>query len=150
VRWADNSAKSLKSGPADAGPSPVSKERRRKHRHAPAEWKSRYRLAGASGWRDCTLVDVSESGAGFQAYMLATDAVQLTSAELELIDDSGTGEGSIRLRGQVRHLTRSEEGHVRVGIEFVGLTELEGRLLGLLFGRDAFGRARQTLVPAPS
>jgi hypothetical protein len=106
-------------------------------------------LAGASGWRDCTLVDVSATGAGFQAYMLATDAVQLSTAELELIDDS-SGEGRIRLRGQVRHLTRSDEGHVRVGIEFTGLTELEGRLLGMLFGRDAAGRPHRMLVPAAS
>jgi hypothetical protein len=103
-------------------------------------------LAGASGWRDCTLVDVSGTGAGFQAYMLATDAVQLSTAELELIDASG-GEGRIRLRGQVRHLTRSDEGHVRVGIEFVGLTELERRLLEMLFGRDAAGRPQPMLVP---
>ena len=121
----------------------VGKERRRRNRHSVAGWTGRYRLEGASGWRDCTLVDVSESGAGFEAFMLATDAVSLSTAELELVDGSGAGEDAIRLRGQVRHLTRSSEGHVRVGVEFLGLTELEGRLLGMLFIRDAPGRGER-------
>ena len=80
--------------------------------------------------------------------MLATDAVSLSTAELELVDGSSAGEDPIRLRGQVRHLTRSSEGHVRVGIEFLGLTELEARLLGMLFGRDAARSPRQPLIPA--
>ena len=125
----------------------VGKERRRRNRHSIAGWTGRYRLEAASGWRDCTLVDMSETGAGFQAFMLATDAVSLSTAELELVDGSSAGEAKIRLRGQVRHLTRSPEGHVRVGIEFLGLTELEGRLLGMLFGRDAARNARQPLAP---
>jgi hypothetical protein len=94
------------------------------------------------------LVDISETGAGFQAFMLATDAVPQSTAELELVDRSRDGEDPIRLRGEVRHLTRSEQGHVRVGIEFVGLTELEAQLLGMLFGRDTGGRARQPLATA--
>ena len=121
-------------------------ERRRKRRHALRGWTGRYRLEHASRWRDCTLVDISESGAGFQAFMLATDAVPLSTVELELVDDS-RGD-SIRLRGRLAHITRSNEGHVRIGLEFVDLTELEARLLGLLFGREAAGRARQPLAPA--
>jgi hypothetical protein len=125
----------------------MAKERRRKVRHPVHGWIGRYRLQDASAWRDCTLVDISEAGAGFQAFMLPTDAVPLTVAELELIDgDAGAdADATIRLRGTISHLTRSPEGHVRVGIEFVGLTELEGRLLGMLFGRDAAGRSRHAL-----
>ena len=119
----------------------MAKERRRKVRHPVRGWIGRYRLQDASAWRDCTLVDISETGAGFQAFMLPTDAVPLTVAELELID----GDATIQLRGTISHLTRSPEGHVRVGIEFLGLSELEGRLLGMLFGRDAAGRSRHAL-----
>jgi hypothetical protein len=126
----------------------VREEHRRKARHPVAGWTGRYRLEAASGWRDCTLVDVSETGAGFQAFMLATDAVPWSTTELELVDGSRSDEGTIRLRGRISHLTRSDEGHVRVGIEFVGLTELEGRLLGMMFGRDAEGRARHLLASA--
>jgi hypothetical protein len=128
----------------------VGKEQRRKARHAVHGWTGRYRLQDASGWRDCAVVDISETGAGFEAYMLPTDAVPLTTAELELADRSGNADEIIRLRGKISHLTRSQEGHVRIGIEFVGLTELEGRLLGMLFGRDASRRPRQRLgTPRP-
>jgi hypothetical protein len=123
----------------------MAKERRRKVRHPVRGWIGRYRLQNASGWRDCTLVDISENGAGFQAFMLPTDAVPLTVAELELIDGDAGADGTIRLRGTISHLTRSPEGHVRVGIEFLELSELEGRLLGMLFGRDAAGRSRHAL-----
>lgn len=125
----------------------MAKERRRKRRHPVHGWSGRYRLQDASAWRDCTLVDISETGAGFQAFMLPTDAVAQTIAELELVDGDGTVDETIRLRGKISHLTRSPEGHVRVGIEFVEITELEGRLLGMLFGRDAVGRTRHALRP---
>jgi hypothetical protein len=124
----------------------MANERRRRARHPARGWTGRYRLQDATGWRDCTLVDISETGAGFQAFMLPTDAVALTTAELELVDGSGAAEETLRLRGTISHLTRSEQGHVRVGIEFIGLTELERRLLGLLFSRDASGRARQSIA----
>lgn len=128
----------------------MGKEQRRKVRHAVHGWSGRYRLQHAAGWRDCALVDVSETGAGFEAFMLPTDVLPLTTAELELVDGSGDPEQAIRLRGTVSHLTRSPEGHVRVGLEFIGLTDLERRLLGILFGRDASGRARQSLSPTRS
>jgi hypothetical protein len=126
----------------------VAKERRRKRRHGVSGWTGRYRLEGATGWRDCRLVDISETGAGFEAFMLATDAVRLTIAELELVDPSPDAEATIRVRGKVSHLTRSQEGHVRVGIEFVGLTALEARLLGILFSREASRHGAQTLHAA--
>ena len=131
-----------------AEPIAPGKERRRRNRHSASGWTGRYRLEGASAWRDCTLVDLSETGAGFQAFMLATDAVSMSTAELELVDGSRGGADPIRLRGQVCHLTRSSEGHVRVGIEFVELTELEARLIGMLFDRDAARGARRPLAPA--
>jgi hypothetical protein len=126
----------------------MGKEQRRKARHAVHGWTGRYRLQDATAWRECSLVDLSETGAGFQAFMLPTDAVPLSTAELELVDGARNPDETIRLRGRVIRLTRSPEGHVRVGIEFIGLTELEGRLLGMLFGRDASGRARQSLDPS--
>jgi hypothetical protein len=114
----------------------VGKERRRRPRHPAAHWQSRYRLGGATAWRHCELVDVSEAGAGFQAYMLATDVLPLADVELELVDRDDPQPDPLRLTGRVRHLTRSDAGHVRVGMEFVGLSDLEGRLLAMLFRRD--------------
>ena len=109
------------------------KEQRRKQRRALNRWSGRYRLEAAAGWRECTLVDISATGAGFDAFMLRSDAVLSTVAELEITEPSGGPDASIRLRGTIRHLTRSPEGHIRVGIEFLELTELESQLLGMLF-----------------
>jgi hypothetical protein len=124
----------------------VGKERRRRPRHRAAHWHGRYRFGGAPGWRSCDLVDVSATGAGFQAFMLATDAVPLSEVELELVDRSDPEPEPFRLRGKVAHLTRSQAGHLRVGIEFVDLTELEGRLLATLFRRDGARRSRDVSV----
>jgi hypothetical protein len=119
----------------------VGKERRRRPRHPAAHWSGRYRFGGASAWRDCELIDVSATGAGFQAYMLATDAAPRADVELELVDRTDPEPDPLRLTGRVRHLARSDKGHIRVGMEFVELTDLEGRLLAMLFRRDA-GRGR--------
>jgi hypothetical protein len=120
----------------------VVKERRRRPRHAAAHWGGRYRFGGAAAWRECELVDLSESGAGFQAFILPTDAVQVTDVELELVDRTDLDPDPLRLKGRVAHLARSHAGHLRVGVEFVGLTPLEGRLLATLFRRDAGRRPR--------
>ena len=123
----------------------VGKERRRRPRHGAAHWEGRYRLSGASGWRNCELVDVSESGAGFQAFMLTSDVLSMADVELELVDRSDPEPDPLRLRGRVAHLTRSNAGHVRVGMEFVDLSALEGRLVAMLFRRDAARRTRAEL-----
>jgi hypothetical protein len=115
----------------------VGKERRRRPRRAAADWQGRYRFGGATGWRDCELVDVSDGGAGFQAYLLPTDALPFADVELELTDRAESRPDPFRLAARVRHLARSEAGHVRVGVEFVGLSDLETQLLGMLFRRDA-------------
>jgi hypothetical protein len=120
----------------------VAKERRRRQRHAAAHWEGRYRFGGATAWRPCELVDVSATGAGFQAFILPSDAVPLADVELELVDRADPEPDAVRLTGRIAHLTRSHAGHLRVGIEFVGLTDLEGRLLATLFRRDAGRRPR--------
>ncbi len=110
-------------------------------------WQGRYRFGGATAWRECELVDVSATGAGFQAFMLATDALPMADLELELVDRGDPAPDPLRLSGRVRHLTRSNAGHVRVGMEFVGLNECEGRLLAMLFRRDAARPSRFRPLP---
>jgi hypothetical protein len=124
----------------------VGKERRRRPRHRAAHWQGRYRFGGAPGWRSCELVDVSETGAGFQAFMLPTDALPMAEVELELVDRHDPEPDPLRFKGRVAHLTRSHAGHVRIGMEFVGVTKLEGRLLATLFRRDATRRPRGLAV----
>jgi hypothetical protein len=114
----------------------MGKERRRRPRHRAAHWQGRYRFGGASGWRDCELVDLSATGIGFQAFMLATDALPLADVEVELVDRADPEPDALRFTGRIRHLARSDAGHVRVGMEFTELTDLEGRLLATVFRRD--------------
>lgn len=64
------------------------KEQRRKQRRALNRWSGRYRLEDAAAWRECRLVDISATGAGFDAFMLASDAVLSTIAELEIAEPS--------------------------------------------------------------
>jgi hypothetical protein len=130
----------------------MGKERRRRRRHRAAHWQGRYRFAGAAAWRDCELVDVSATGAGFQAFMLATDALPMADVELELVDRADPEPDPLRFTGHVRHLARSSAGHVRVGIEFDELSDLEGRLLAMLFRRDAARgtRHRPAVAVAPA
>jgi hypothetical protein len=125
----------------------VGKERRRRPRHGAAHWQGRYRFGGATAWRECELVDVSASGAGFQAFMLPSDALPMAEVELELVDRADPEPDPLRFTGRIRHLARSSTGHVRVGVEFDGLSDLEGRLLAMLFRRDATRRTRHR--PAP-
>ena len=127
----------------------MGKERRRKPRYRATHWTGRYRFGGASGWRDCSVIDVSESGAGFDAYMLASDALPQRDVELELVDRADPEPEALRLVGRVRHVARSDQGHVRVGMEFDGLSDLEGRLLAMLFRRDERHRRPAPSVRAP-
>ena len=127
----------------------MGKERRRRPRHPAAHWNGRYRFGGASAWRDCELVDVSATGAGFQAFMLATDALPQADVELELVDRNDPEPDPLRLAGRVRHLARSDKGHLRVGMEFIDVTDREGRLLAMLFRRDS-GRGRTRAAPVAS
>lgn len=115
----------------------MGKERRRRPRRAAAEWQGRYRFDGATGWRDCELIDVSDGGAGFQAYLLPTDVLPLADVELELTNRTVPRPDPFRVPARVRHIARSDAGHVRVGVEFVGLSELEAQLIAMLFRRDA-------------
>ena len=81
--------------------------------------------------------------------MLATDALPMAEVELELVDRGDPTPDPLRLQGRVAHLTRSNAGHVRVGMEFVDLTQLEGRLLATVFRRDATRRPRTRAVEVP-
>ena len=86
---------------------------------------------------------MSEGGAGFQAYLLPTDVRLGADVEIELLEEAGSTPDRLRLPGVIRHVTRSDAGQVRVGVEFVGLSELEYRLIALLVRRDAAPRPRQ-------
>ena len=101
----------------------------------PADWSVTYRAddSRTGVWRDARLIDLSETGVAIEPLGLAADETLSGMLELHLVASSTDGEG-LRLRGEIRHTTRSSLGRVRVGIHFVGLSANEQQLLDLLFG----------------
>jgi PilZ domain-containing protein len=104
-------------------------KRHRELRH-PVEWSARYRLPTTLEWRPCRLIDVSTAGAAIEPFApLSFDALGSPVAvqfKLPGIDET------FELHGDIRHTTRTSQGHVHLGIEFTNLTALDVRLLDLI------------------
>jgi hypothetical protein len=91
-------------------------------------WSATYLIEGSPDgqWHDCRVIDISSVGAG-----------------LELLDARPeTAEGqrivvAIQLPGEIRHSELTAEGHLRVGAQFVGLTDEERVSLTSLTSLDA-------------
>jgi hypothetical protein len=81
-------------------------------------------------WRPCRLIDVSTAGAAIEPFApLSFDALGSPVAvqfKLPGIDET------FELHGDIRHTTRTSQGHVHLGIEFTNLTALDVRLLDLI------------------
>jgi hypothetical protein len=81
-----------------------------------ADWNGTYLIDSDSTehWRDCRVIDISSAGAG-----------------LELLDASSevsVGQRifvAVHLQGEIRHSTVRREGVLRVGTQFINLTNAE-------------------------
>jgi hypothetical protein len=109
----------------------IVENRRRLHRR-PAGWAASYQLVGeqTSGWQDCRVVDISVLGLG-----ISFD--HPNSAELvgRLVSVNLPGDGScvkVRLEGQIRNASATMSRDIRVGIEFVRLSETEQAITAVL------------------
>lgn len=133
------------------GEKPGWRERRRAARRD-AGWMSSYTLANddqpwAVALADnapCVVHDLSITGAGLE---LARADVGIDD---QLVLDLALGSdrrASIQLTGAVRHLTPTQNGCVRVGVEFVGMGTLEHALVQRLL--DDLKQRRDPVV-APS
>jgi hypothetical protein len=105
--------------------------RRRLHRQ-PAGWAASYQLKGepASGWRDCRVVDISMLGLGimFEPPNPAALSGRIVSVDLP-------GERScvnVRLEGEIKNAAMTMNRDIRVGIEFVRLSETEQAITAVL------------------
>jgi PilZ domain len=105
--------------------------RRRLHRQ-PAGWAASYQLAGerAAGWRDCRVVDISMLGLGitFDHPDPSTLAGRSVSVNLP-------GNGScvnVRLEGEIKNASPTMSRDIRVGIEFIRLSETEQAITAVL------------------
>jgi PilZ domain len=105
-------------------------DRRRRTRHT-VQWIVKYSLGASREWRECRLVDLSETGATIEP-----------SGPID--DESPSGEIAIQfqlpeditrpfaLLGNIRHMTPTSEGDIRLGVEFKHLTPRDMMLLQLV------------------
>ncbi len=92
------------------------------------DWRGRYMIEGdpQQRWRDCRIVDVSSAGAGLE--LLDASPGETTGQRILL---------AIRIKGDVRHVNQERGDGLRVGIQFVELTEAERAYLESLAELDA-------------
>jgi hypothetical protein len=105
--------------------------RRRLHRQ-PAGWTASYQLAGedAAEWRGCRVVDISMLGLG-----ITFDHPDPAALSGRLVSVNLPGDGSsvnVRLEGEIKNATPTMSRDLRVGIEFVRLSETEQAITAVL------------------
>ena len=105
--------------------------RRREHRK-PAGWAASYRLADdpVGTWHDCRVVDISMLGVG-----ITFDHPNPAELSGRLITVNLPGGGTcvnVRLQGEVKNATATMNRDIRVGIEFIGLSETEQAITAVL------------------
>ena len=106
-------------------------ERRRMPRY-PVTTRATYRLDGLAAWRDCRLIDLSEQGTAVELFGLDVDDWPTGAIEVRL----PVLGAEIALTGEIRN-ARSFEGRMRVGIEFVDLSNEDRQMVSLLIGFEA-------------
>lgn len=110
--------------------------RRRATRHM-AGWNGFCHIEdeGATGWRDCRVVDISMLGVGIRMQHFRPSELigRRISIELPVVGDSI----NIRLEGVVKQAARTTlRAMVHIGIEFDGLSSTERSILEALSSAD--------------
>ena len=80
-------------------------------------------------WRECAIFDVSTLGVGID--LCRPDAAELLSRRVTVLVELGPS-FDITVAGEVRNAESVSDDIVRVGIEFVGLTETERAIVDIL------------------
>jgi hypothetical protein len=98
------------------------------------EWRTKYQLEGSrdQDWRECLVLDVSRGGAGLVLYDTTVDEARTYRVVLAVEVPRAT----LRLRGEVRHASPTDDGGLRVGVQFAGLSVLERDMLESLLDRE--------------
>ena len=111
-------------------------ERRRRTRHT-VEWIVRYSLGASVDWRQCRLVDVAETGATIEPFDLLDDESPAgeIAIQFQIPEDLA---GPFAILGDIRHSTRTSEGHVRLGVEFKDVTTRDVMLINLINRSHSF------------
>ncbi|MGD0380651.1 MAG: PilZ domain-containing protein [Acidimicrobiales bacterium] len=85
-----------------------------------ADWGGAYLIEDEPErrWRDCRVIDISSAGAGVELI----DAPWEASAGNHILI-------AVHLRGEIRHTGPSQGDRLRIGTQFVGLTDAQGEAL---------------------
>jgi PilZ domain len=111
-----------------------SQDRRRDPRQG-AGWLGTYLLPDQrdAGWSECRILDISSSGVGLELFGPPWPPEGRESDLIVRLDASAATElAAMELPCVIRNHAASRFGFVRVGVEFVGLTSEERRLLDAL------------------
>ncbi len=108
-------------------------ERRRRALRQPAGWAGKCHVDGESvvRWHDCRVIDISILGLGITFHHQSPSELvgRALHVEVPAVGDSV----KVRFDGEIRNATPTNpEGCVRVGIEFVGLSEPERAITAYL------------------
>jgi len=95
-------------------------------------WPARYIADFDDGWLDCDVIDLSINGAALD---IATPGREPEGQLVLELEANGQPTGT-RLRAVVRYWESQEEGdRLRIGVEFVGITNLERYTLANLVSK---------------
>jgi hypothetical protein len=99
------------------------------------EWTTRYMLEGSrnQNWHEARVLDISRGGAGVELFEVTPEEARAHRVLLEFDIPPAV----LRLHGEVRHLGPGDDGGVRVGLQFAGLSVLERDMLDTLLERDS-------------
>lgn len=114
-------------------------DRRRRVPRQVAGWTGKYVVEGdvPEVWNECRVADISLIGLGVELFGAVPDR-NLLGRNIIIETNTPTGASlSVRARGTVKNTSPGPEGGVRVGIEFIELTELERSILDALVVMDA-------------
>jgi hypothetical protein len=97
------------------------------------DWQGTYTFVGDPAAREgrCSVVDISRMGTGVELF---GDVPVDPIGKLLVVDVRGPAGGSIgiHIEGKVRNATTGSNGGARVGVEFVGLSDVEMSILDSL------------------
>jgi hypothetical protein len=104
---------------------------------------ARCQVAGEDGdlWRECAIFDLSTLGLGID--FPHPKASKLLNRRITVLIELGRSI-DMTVTGEVRNAESGSDGIVRAGLEFVGLTDTERSVVGLLEQR-AVGRSKSLL-----
>jgi hypothetical protein len=107
--------------------------RRRSPRVQVKGWHGRCRVvgAGAAEWTECELANISLIGAGLDLWTDCPTDITGSQLVMELVPPTGESV-AVRLSGRVSRTSVESAFHVRVGIEFTDLSEVELTILTVM------------------